>query len=312
MKSFNKIRNSFLYIFSSVMLIACNSNTQVTAPQVSKEDHLAMRNPVIKKEPKTFRKEIKYIIDTLDTRKKIDSLLNAYPEDQLKTILALNRIEKANLRPERPIVIPDCVSEDFNAYSPFPETVETIKCIPKTVLINQRVQAFGLYENGELVKWGPVSTGKKSTPTPNGLNYGNYKAKRKISTVDPSWVLPYYFNFMNMEGVGVHQYSLPGYPASHGCVRLYMDDAKYIFDWASMWELENSKIEKNGTPFMVFGEYDHSADKPWLNLSQNMRANDLTQEELDTLKEYVENYQSDPRNFHNIASKKKEAELAQA
>jgi hypothetical protein len=117
---------------------------------------------------------------------------------------------------------------------------------------------------------------------------------------------------MNFEGVGVHQYSLPGYPASHGCVRLYMDDAKYIFDWASMWELKNSRIDKNGTPFMVFGEYDHDGNKPWLNLSQNMKANDLNQTELDIIKDYVEEYQNDPKNFHNITPQKEEVELAQA
>jgi len=271
-----------------------------------------MRNPVVKKEARTYRRNIKYTVDSLKTREAIDSLLSTYSNDQLNTILALNRVEKNRLRPERPIVIPECVSEDFNSYSPFPQDINMLQCIPKTVLINKRVQAFALYENGELVKWGPVSTGKNSTRTPSGLNYGNYKAKRKISTVDESWVLPYYFNFMNFEGVGVHQYALPGYPASHGCVRLYMDDAKYIFDWADMWDVEGSTVARNGTPFMVFGEYDYSSDKPWISLSQNMKANDLTQEEINTLEEYLQDYQSDPKNFHNIASKNAEAELAKA
>ncbi|SDS20050.1 L,D-transpeptidase [Christiangramia echinicola] len=308
----NAFRKISLLIISSVLFFACNSNTQVVEPSVEQSQKLSMRNPVVKKEAKTFRKNISYTVDSLKTREAIDSLLSTYSNDQLNTILALNRVEKNSLRPERPIVIPECVSEDFNAYSPFPEEVNMLQCIPKTVLINKRVQAFALYENGELVKWGPVSTGKNSTKTPSGLNYGNYKAKRKISTVDESWVLPYYFNFMNFEGVGVHKYALPGYPASHGCVRLYMDDAKYIFDWADMWDVEGSKVARNGTPFMVFGEYDYAADKPWINLSQNMKANDLTQEEINTLEGYLQDYQSDPKNFHNIASKNAEVELAKA
>ncbi|PTX42454.1 L,D-transpeptidase-like protein [Christiangramia gaetbulicola] len=308
----NALRRISLLFICSAFFYACNSNTQVVEPTVPQPEKLSMRNPVIKKEPKIYRKEISYTIDSLKTRKQIDSLFNAYSEEQLQTILALNRIEKNRLRPERPIVIPDCASEDFKAYSPFPETINSLQCIPKTVLISQRVQAFGLYENGELVKWGPVSTGKNSTRTPNGLNYGNYKAKRKVSTVDDSWILPYYFNFMNFEGVGVHQYALPGYPASHGCVRLYMDDAKYIFEWADMWNVEGSKIARNGTPFMVFGEYDYSSDKPWINLSQNMKANDLTQDEINTLENYIQEYHEDPKNFHNIASKNKEGELAKA
>ena len=308
----NAFRKFSLLFICSTLLFACNSNTQVVEPSVEQSQELSMRSPVVKKEAKTFRKEISYTVDSLKTREAIDSLLSTYNNYQLNTILALNRVEKNRLRPKSPIVIPECVSEDFNAYSPFPEEVNMLQCIPKTVLINKRVQAFALYENGELVKWGPVSTGKNSTKTPSGLNYGNYKAQRKISTVDESWVLPYYFNFMNFEGVGVHQYALPGYPASHGCVRLYMDDAKYIFDWADMWDVEGSKVTRNGTPFMVFGEYDYTSDKPWIDLSQNMKANDLTQEEIITLEGYIQDYQSDPKNFHNIASKNAEAELAKA
>ncbi|TRO65246.1 L,D-transpeptidase [Christiangramia sabulilitoris] len=308
LKTFKK---SLLLFISSAFLIACNSNTQVVEP-LHQTETLSMRNPVVKKEPKVYRKKIQYSIDSLKTKEQIDSLLNTYTEGQLQTILALNRVEQNRLRPERPIIIPDCLSEDLNTYSPFPNNVSLLSCIPKTVLISKRVQAFALYEHGELIKWGPVSTGKSSTRTPSGLNYGNYKAKRKVSTVDPSWILPYYFNFMNFEGVGVHQYELPGYPASHGCVRLYMDDARYIFDWANMWDLDGSQIERNGTPFMVFGEYDYNSEKPWLNLSQNMKANDLTQEEINTLEDYVKRYQEDPKNYHNIASKEMEAELAKA
>ncbi|MCG9973342.1 L,D-transpeptidase [Christiangramia crocea] len=301
MRRFSRLRSFALLFFSSIILFSCNSNTQVADTSVS-EPVLSMKNPVVKKEPKIFRDEVNYKLDSLNSTTDIDSLYNIYGEEQLETILAINRIERRRLRPQRPIVIPECASADFNTYSPFPEEVYFLKCIPKTVLISQRVQAFGLYENGELVKWGPVSTGKRSTRTPNGLNYGNYKAKRKISTVDESWIMPYYFNFMNFEGIGVHQYSMPGYPASHGCVRLYMDDAKHIFNWAEMWEVENAQITRNGTPFMVFGEYDYDSEKPWYDLSQNMKANDLTQDEIETLKKYVDQYQADPRNFGKVTS----------
>jgi len=307
----SKLTARFIGIVLTTLTVACNSNSQLqeTVPEKESQD-LSMMSPVVKRQAKTYRKEVKYRIDSLRSKQNIDSLLSTYNEDELKTILAINRIEKNKIRPNKPLVLPECAAEEFNNYSPYPDNLQELQCIPKTVLINKRVQAFGLYENGELIKWGPVSTGKGSTQTPAGLNYGTYKAKRKISTVDDSWILPYYFNFMNFEGVGVHQYALPGYPASHGCVRLYMDDAKYIFDWASMWELENSNIEYNGTPFMVFGKYDHAANKPWLDLSQNMKANDLTQEELDTIQEYVAQYQEDPKNNHHTSLKIKDIELA--
>lgn len=283
------------FLILLILFTGCNPKPQVAEADASQK--FEMVNPVIKREPKDFRQELTYSIDSLKSKQDVDSLLNRYSEKELHAILALNRMDRNRLRPNTNLVIPECAASDFLDYSPLPSNIDFMACIPKAVLVSQRVQAFGLYENGELVQWGPVSTGKRSTRTPNGLNYGNYKARKKISTVDASWVMPYYFNFMNHEGIGTHQYALPGYPASHGCVRMYMDDAKDIYNWASMWELNKGKISKNGTPFIVYGEYDYNSDKPWYNLAENMKANDMTEEEVKLLKDYIWNYQHDPRNF---------------
>ncbi len=294
MERFDKAK-LLISFFVAFLLLGCNTNPKIT--DSLQEPTISMRNPVVKSEPKINRPDIKYRLDSLGSAAEIDSLFNSYTQDELETILALNRTDKNRLRAHQKLIIPDCAAANFNDYSPFPEYLPEIGCLSKSVLIAQRIQAFALYENGYLVRWGPVSTGKNSTRTPNGLNYGNYKARRKISTIDPSWIMPYYFNFMNGEGIGTHQYSLPGYPASHGCVRMRLTDAKFIYDWAEMWQIKKSRIQKNGTPFIVFGEYDFSADKPWYNLSQDMRANDLNKAEIDTLREYIKTYQNDPRNF---------------
>lgn len=296
MKRFNRLI-TLLSVICGFSLIGCNSNPKIT--DSLQEPVTAMRNPIVKSEPKIYRPEIKYTVDSLENYAQIDSLFGTYSEEEMNTILKLNRIQKNRLRPRKKLIIPDCAAGNFNNYSPFPEHLSAVNCLPKAVLISQRVQAFALYENGDLIKWGPVSTGKYSTRTPNGLNYGTYKAKRKISTVDPSWIMPYYFNFMNDEGIGTHQYSLPGYPASHGCVRMKMDDAKFIYNWAEMWEIDKGQIQKNGTPFMVFGKYDYSSDRPWYSLAQDMHANDLNDDEIATISDYLKRYQNDPRNFSN-------------
>lgn len=281
--------------------ISSSCTTQMEAP--NKPSKLAMNSSVVvadfNKESvkKKERVNVNYDLDSLATKMELDSFNNTYSLEQRKVIYALNRMDANRLRLNRSIVIPDTVATDLMVYSPFPDELPLLDSIPQTVLIAQRIQAFGLYENGKLIKWGPVSTGKRSTPTPNGLFYANYKAKRKVSTVNDSWVLPYYFNFMNFEGVGTHQYALPGYPASHGCVRLYMDDAKYIYDWATAWELKGETIIKNGTPYMVFGEYDHREELPWKKLADDMKANDLTDDEFLILESYLKDYKEDPRNF---------------
>ncbi|HEY9185983.1 MAG TPA: L,D-transpeptidase, partial [Salegentibacter sp.] len=131
-------------------------------------------------------------------------------------------------------------------------------------------------------------------------HYANFKAKRKISTVNSSWIMPYYFNFMNFEGIGIHQYTLPGFPASHSCVRLFMEDARYIYYWADMWQLKGNQLIKNGTPFIVFGTYNFNEPVPWLKLAEDPMANFINKEELDSLKSYVQAYNADSLNFKNL------------
>ena len=286
-------KNTTILILLTCVLVACNKKEEPKEPvsvPVSVSD-------TIKVDPPLDRLDVVYSIDSLRTKTALDSFNNRFTEDQRKIIYALNRIDKRKVWAGKPLAIPDSISADLMDYSPFPKELGMVDTIPKLVLISQRVQAFGLYEGGKLIKWGPVSSGKRSTPTPNGLHYGNYKAKRKVSSVNKDWILPYYFNFMNFEGVGTHQYSLPGYPASHACVRLYMDDAHFIYDWASMWKLEGTNISANGTPFIVYGEYDYDNKKPWLQLADSIESNDFLEEEIQVLRDHIKSYLDDPKNF---------------
>ncbi len=301
-----------VFILSIVLgIISCDDNKSKESENESIKDEQQdsiVEIPVKKVEPPMV---IHYKIDSLNTSVELDSFKNRYSEAQQKVIYALNRIELRRVRAGKNLVVPDTLFDDIFNYAPFPKNLELLRDIPKTVLISQRVQGIALYENGKLIKWGPVSSGKKSTPTPNGLHYGNYKAREKVSTVDDAWILPFYFNFMNFEGVGVHQYELPGYPASHACVRLDMADAKYIYDWAQQWELtSNGKyIHKNGTPFMVYGEYDYNSPAPWLQLAANNKSNEILDSELKTLEKYKAAYNADEKNIRDFREKEEKERL---
>lgn len=238
-----------------------------------------------------------YSIDSLSSQTEIDSFLTRYSQAERLVIFALNRLDPERLKIGLPLLIPDSISENLMFYSPFPERLELLDFLPKTLLIAQRIQAFAVYENGNLCRWGPVSSGKESTKTPNGLHYANYKAKRKISTINGSWIMPYYVNFMNFDGIGTHEYTLPGYPASHACVRMYSEDAQFIYHWIDMWKLKNDRILANGTPFMVFGEYDFTAISPWLKLAEDPLNNNLNPAEVDTLRKYVARFKANPLNW---------------
>ncbi len=210
-----------------------------------------------------------HLVETKDT---MDWLKSLEPGDTLNAILVLNRIDKANFDRTDTLVFPDSFGVGIDLYCPFPKTVEQLKEVDKIILVSHFAQVFAAYENGVRIKWGPTSTGKASTPTPKGLFAVNWKSKRTVSTVDPTWIMDWYFNLDNFRGVSVHQYALPGYPASHSCVRLYKEDAFWLYHWIDQWQLVNGEILVYGTPVIIFGEYPFDQRKPWLKLADNKDA----------------------------------------
>ncbi|HSP82621.1 MAG TPA: L,D-transpeptidase [Gillisia sp.] len=299
-KIFSYLHPLSAIIFIGGAFISCDYTSGKESPPrgVSLDSVKNIKEEVLKDTiPETL--VLTYKLDSIVNIQHRDSLLDQFSENEQRIILLLNRIEKNKIKGGSRVIIPDSLINDLLVYSPMPQNLSELDSIPKAVLIAQRIQAFGLYENGQLIRWGPVSSGKQSTPTPNGLNYANFRSKRKISTVDPTWIMPYYFNFMNYYGVGVHQYQLPGYPASHACVRLDMEDAVFIYHWAEPWTLDSKGryLVKNGTPFMVFGEYKFDEQVPWLDLANNPDANKLNAAEHETIKNYVTDYMEDEKNF---------------
>lgn len=230
-----------------------------------------------------------WVLKSSDSVRKI--FKEKFTSQQLTTIVALNRVDKNTFAMVDTLLIPDQFDDDFLAYSPFPYTLSSAKDVKKLAIFSYPIQAYGLYENGELVKWGPSSMGSKQHKTPEGLYFCNWKGEEVISTFDDEWVLRWNFNIENQEGIGWHQYQLPGTPASHSCLRLLEADAKWMFDWAEEWILADKEtVKAKGTPVIVYGSYDFEGRKPWLNLAKNSHANDISTE---TLNEIVGKYQAE-------------------
>lgn len=260
-------------------------------------------------EQKKIRKEKK--INVIDSLALKDSLLNRkvpelkityhkYPSKGLKTlrdlrqeyglpkrriILALNRIDHDNVSAEDTLMIPDTVSTDIMIYSPFPEKVKLLDSVQKILLFSYPIESFAAYQNGKLVRWGPTSLGKKSTPTPEGLYFTNWKKEETISTEDSSWILPWYFNIENKRGISLHQFSLPGYPASHACARLLDEDAEWIYSWAEQWIItkDGEDIIAYGTPIIIFGKFNYKVKPPWKFLSDDPHATDISETMIDSI-----------------------------
>lgn len=216
-------------------------------------------------------------------------LTQRYGRNGADIILALNRIDKKNLKRQNAVIIPDTFVNNWKYYSPFPLKVEEAYHIPKLIIVSQRIQAIAAYRLGNLELWGAASTGKEETPTPNGLFHTNWKARETVSTFDEEWILRWSFNLDNFEGISIHQYELPGFPASHSCVRLNEKDAEWIYNWAEQWIVtaDEESVLAFGTPVIIFGNYDFDSPRPWLQLADNPKS---TQIDADDLSNEIEDY----------------------
>lgn len=103
---------------------------------------------------------------------------------------------------------------------------------PRRLTINLGAQRFTYSEGGKVVRSGPVSSGKRGYGTPAGSFRVLGKQRTKVSSRyagsdgRPA-SMPYSIQFRS--NYFIHQGRLPGYAASHGCVRLRGGDASFLF-----------------------------------------------------------------------------------
>jgi hypothetical protein len=100
---------------------------------------------------------------------------------------------------------------------------------PVVIVVSIPEQLAYVYRNGIRIAVSTVSTGKKGHETPTGVFTILQKHKDHKSDLYNSAPMPY-MQRLTWDGVALHAGALPGYPASHGCVRLPMEFAKKLFD----------------------------------------------------------------------------------
>lgn len=306
MKNFS-ILGIALATLSMVVLVQCKKDNEVS-DQATDQHFPTKKDSAIQAEPP--KPAIKYTSMIFPAKKK-DSAMAAFnkqfSEEEQYTILALNRLDSKNKWRADTLAIPDKIDHSLMLYSPFPTQLDVLKEVKKMVFFSYPIQAYALYENGKLIKWGPTSMGKKAAQTKSGLMFANWKKELAISTVNSSWKLPFNFNIHNTLGIGWHQYDLPGYPASHSCLRLLMNDAKFMYNWADQWILNKggATVKANGTPVIVFGDYQWGGKKPWKNLILDPKSNDISVEELNNIiNPHLEKILEEQRNREEVVAQK--------
>lgn len=99
---------------------------------------------------------------------------------------------------------------------------------PLQMMVSLKEQKIRVYRGTELIRTAPISSGRRGRSTPSGVFSILEKRRKHFSNLYNSAPMPY-MQRLTWSGVAMHQGHLPGYPASHGCIRLPRDFAKDLF-----------------------------------------------------------------------------------
>src|ERR1700756_5778179 len=99
---------------------------------------------------------------------------------------------------------------------------------PVVVIVSLPEQEMYVYRNGVRIGRSTVSTGKKGHTTPTGMFTILQKKVSHESSIYKGAQMPH-MQRLTWTGIAMHAGHLPGYPASHGCVRLPIDFAAKLY-----------------------------------------------------------------------------------
>lgn len=187
-----------------------------------------------------------------------DSWKKLFPDaEQRDVVKRVNRMN-TQLRKGMRIAVPNNLSyTDHMDVAPFPQLIAPPGS--KLVVVDPQVLAWGAYNpKGELLHWGPASGGKsycsdvkRGCRTVRG-SYAFYHKRgqacrsKKYPLGRGGAPMPYCMFFY--KGFALHGSPVvPGYHASHGCVRLFKEDAR----WLNKEFIELPSYNTRGTKIII-------------------------------------------------------------
>lgn len=172
------------------------------------------------------------------TVKRGETWQKLFPDaDQRDLVKRINRMNTSLYRGLR-IAIPNSLNAPTLDFSPFDKQIDAPG--RKTIIVSLSKLAFGAYNSdGTLEHWGPISAARGYCPDIHHgchTSLGTFTIYQKegegcVSTKFPvgrgGAPMPYCMFFHG--GYALHgSYEVPGYNASHGCVRMFVDDARWL------------------------------------------------------------------------------------
>jgi hypothetical protein len=176
---------------------------------------------------------------TISYRLEASKPLSRFTANQIALLTKLNHADSAHLAHLPFIVIPGRWDADELVYSPMPQALPQLFQETKAIVVDLAAQAFGAYESGRLIRWGPVSSGDHRH-RPLGTYHLNWHARVHVSTENRTWLMPLVFQFCEW----------PRARAASICVaRLPREQTKWLRPghWCCSWAATISPRRSHGS-----------------------------------------------------------------
>jgi hypothetical protein len=114
---------------------------------------------------------------------------------------------------------------------PEPAPVTTVSDLLQSgivITVSLSSQKMHVFRDGVLWRSSPVSTGRKGERTPTGVFAILQKKRHHRSNLYSNAPMPF-MQRLTWSGIAIHAGRLPGYPASHGCIRIPAEFAATLF-----------------------------------------------------------------------------------
>ncbi len=208
------------WVFSVIFMLTCNAAMAATISSTLCQDKIHFNCYTVKRN---------------------DSWQRLFPDAEKRDlVMRLNRMNTSIYRGMRIAIPNDLNTASRMDYAPLPRTISAPGEKMIYVSINPKILAWGAYDaNGVLQAWGPVSAGRGYCPdTGHGCHTitgkfavyekeGSGCVSRKFPVGRGGAPMPYCMFFHG--GFALHgSYEVPGYNASHGCIRIFVPDAKWL------------------------------------------------------------------------------------
>lgn len=274
-----KVISIIVFVFIIFLISSCNEDIRdlKVAQLDSNNKVIDIDTNAIIKQLDTFPKIVynKLVVESQAHRRKLlkDFSYDSASPSKNKVVRTINRKELGYIRVGDTILVPDKYYENMIAYTVFPYFYPAGMDIDRIIFVSNRWQSYACYENGKLVRFAAANTGKEKTQTYAGRYSLVWKDRLRRSSINSSWILPYTWNFHRFAGSAFHKFDMPGYPASHSCIRQFLDDAQWLFHWGRGAKYDSNKvpIPFSGTPVIILDYYDFSRGRngEWKQLASN-------------------------------------------